>query len=83
MLVHRLQNSKGQTEALTHQPIGVRGRFRVGQRHIFIFDAVSTPQQRHGEIGIFRNGVDVIPASFAHGRNTPGANCARHHAHRT
>src|SRR5713101_9183634 len=57
MLKDGLQNSERPAEALPHERIGIRRSLGESERHVFVFDAISVAQQRHGEIGIFGNGV--------------------------
>ena len=82
MFIDRLQDAEGPAETLAHQGVRVGGRLGVGERHVFVFDAISQAQQGHGEVGVFGDGVNVVSAGLAHCRNAPGADRARHHADR-
>src|SRR6266436_4683236 len=59
MLKNGLQNSERPAEALPHERVGICRSLSESERHIFIFHAVAVAQQRHGEIGVFGNGVDM------------------------
>ena len=50
---------------------------------VFVFHAIAVAQQRHGQIGVFGNGIDVVASRFANRLDAPGADRARHHADRT
>ena len=82
MLVHGLQNAERPAKTLAHQAIRVDRRFGVGERHVFVFDAVTEAEQRHGQVGVFGDGVGVEASSRAHGRHAPSADRAGHHADR-
>ena len=82
MLVHGLQNSERPAKTLAHQAIRIGRRLGVGQRHVFVFDAITAAQQRHRQIGIFRDRIDVVAAGLAHRRNAPRTNRSGHHADR-
>ena len=82
MFVDRLQNAERPAETLAHQSIRVGGRFGVSERHVFIFHAIAAAQQRHSQIGVFGDGVDVVATRFAYSGNAPRSNRARHHTDR-
>ena len=82
MFVNRLQNAERPAETLAHQAICVGRRLGIGERHVFVLDAISAAQQRHGEVGILGDGIDVIAASLAHCGNAPRADRAGHDADR-
>src|SRR3984957_17367277 len=73
MLVHRLQNAERPAKSLAHQSVGIGRRFSEGERHVFVFDAIAEAKQGHGEVGVFRDGIDVIASGLAHGGNAPRA----------
>ncbi len=82
MLEDGLQNSKRPAETLAHERVGAGGSFGEGQRQVFVFHAIAVAQQRHGEIGVFGDGIDVIAAGLADRLDAPGADGSGHHAHR-
>ena len=83
VLPYRLQDAEGPPEALPHESVSISWRFGIGQRQIFILNPIAAAQKRHGQIGIFGYGIDMISAGFAHRRGTPCANGSRHHANCT
>ena len=44
VLVDSLQNAERPAKTLAHQPVGIRRSLRIGQRHVFIFHAVTAAQ---------------------------------------
>ena len=80
MFIHCLQNPKRPAEALTHQAIRICRRFGISQRHVFVFDAITPTQQRHCQISVLGDRVDVIAAGLAHRRHTPGPDRTGNHA---
>ena len=56
----QIAESRTTSETLPHQAIRVDGSFGVSQGQVFIFHAQAPSQYRHGEIGIFCDGIHVI-----------------------
>ena len=79
VLEDRLQRSEGPAEALTHEAVGIDGRLGEGERLIFVNDLVSLLEQVHGEVGIFRNGIDGVAAACEHGRRCASADGSGNH----
>jgi hypothetical protein len=44
------------------------GSLGEGERPVFVFHAIAIAQQRHGQIGVFGDGVDMVAARFANRR---------------
>ncbi len=82
MLVDGLQDSERPAETLAHQAIRVGGSLGVGECHVFVLDAISAAQQRHGQVGIFGDGISVVASSLAHGGDAPRADRAGNDADR-
>src|ERR1700740_1114926 len=74
MLEHGLQNTERPAKTLAHKPIGSSRRFRVGERLVFVLDAVTASQQSHREIGVFRDRVHVEARGLADCSHSPRAN---------
>src|SRR5208282_4495827 len=82
MLKDGLQNSERPAKALAHERVGTGRSLGEGEGQVFVFHAIAVAQERHSQIGVFGDGVHVVAARFADRRGTPGADRARHHAHR-
>src|ERR1022692_2366862 len=81
VLPYRLHDAEGPAEALPHQPARLGWRLGIGQRAVLVIHPIACLEKRHGEIGIFGDGVVMITTGGANRSGAPGANGARNHAH--
>src|ERR1700688_4986004 len=65
MLKDGLQNSERPAEALPHKRVGICRSLGESERHVFVFHAIAVAQERHGEIGVFGDGIYMVASRFA------------------
>ena len=73
VLVEGLQDAEGPAEALTREAVGVDGGFGEGEGLVLVDDGVALLEKRHGEVGVFGDGVGVVAANGLYGGGAPCA----------